>query len=57
MNCFLLDIRSAFLAEHNYQKLICNDGIHLNKDGHAFLFHFFEKIMKETDFAVKRTVS
>jgi|WetSurMetagenome_2_1015567.scaffolds.fasta_scaffold23538_6 acyl-CoA thioesterase I len=57
MNCFLLDIRSAFLAERNYQKFICNDGIHLNKEGHEFLFHFFEKVLKETDFAVKRSVS
>lgn len=36
-NCFLIDMRTAFLAEHNYQRLICEDGIHPNEEGHKFM--------------------
>src|SRR5574344_2726549 len=53
-DCFLLDARSAFLAEHNYQRLICEDGIHLNKEGHEFLFHVFEQNLQQTGFADKK---
>ncbi len=36
-NCFMIDMRKAFLAEHNYQRLICEDGIHPNEAGHEFM--------------------
>lgn len=36
-NCFVIDMRKAFLAEHSYQRLICDDGIHINEEGHAFM--------------------
>lgn len=33
----LIDIRSAFLQEDDYTKLICDDGIHPNKAGHQII--------------------
>ena len=33
----LIDIRSAFLQEDDYTKLICLDGIHPNKEGHKVI--------------------
>jgi acyl-CoA thioesterase-1 len=33
----LIDIRSAFLQKDDYTKLICNDGIHPNKEGHKVI--------------------
>lgn len=33
----LIDIRSAFLQKDDYTKLICDDGIHPNKDGHQVI--------------------
>ncbi len=33
----LIDIRSAFLAERDYASLLCEDGIHPNKDGQALI--------------------
>lgn len=34
----VVDIRSAFLAQHNYQSLLCADGIHPNRNGHRFIY-------------------
>ena len=39
----LIDIRSAFLQEDDYTKLICADGIHPNKEGHKVIA---EKILQ-----------
>lgn len=33
----LIDIRSAFLQKDNYSTLICDDGIHPNKEGHKVI--------------------
>jgi acyl-CoA thioesterase I len=33
----LIDIRSAFLREDDYTKLVCADGIHPNKEGHKVI--------------------
>ncbi len=33
----LIDIRSAFLQKENYSSLICDDGIHPNKEGHRVI--------------------
>jgi acyl-CoA thioesterase I len=42
----LIDIRSAFLQKDDYRKLICIDGIHPNKEGHAVIadkiFHYIQ---------------
>ncbi len=34
----VVDIRSAFLAQHHYQSLLCEDGIHPNRKGHRFIY-------------------
>lgn len=39
----LIDIRSAFLQKENYSSLICDDGIHPNKEGHKVIA---EKILQ-----------
>ncbi|MEW5798614.1 MAG: SGNH/GDSL hydrolase family protein [Bacteroidota bacterium] len=39
----LIDIRSAFLQKENYSMLICEDGIHPNKEGHRVIA---EKILQ-----------
>ncbi|MBI2428294.1 MAG: SGNH/GDSL hydrolase family protein [Ignavibacteriales bacterium] len=39
----LIDIRSAFLQNENYSTLICDDGIHPNKEGHKVIA---EKILQ-----------
>lgn len=36
-NVPLIDISSAFLQTGHYQKLICEDGIHPNQDGHKLI--------------------
>lgn len=34
----LIDIRSAFLEKHHYKELLCEDGIHPNKEGHELIY-------------------
>lgn len=34
----LIDIRSAFLADHHYEELICEDGIHPNSKGYELIY-------------------
>ena len=34
----LIDIRSAFLADHHYENLICEDGIHPNSKGYELIY-------------------
>lgn len=36
-HCALLDLRDEFLAQPNYEKLMCLDGIHPNDEGHRVL--------------------
>lgn len=38
----LIDISSAFLKTGHYQNLICDDGIHPNKDGHKLISETIE---------------
>lgn len=33
----LIDISSAFLEKHDYQSLLCEDGIHPNENGHRII--------------------
>ena len=54
-DCFLIDMREAFLAERKYQRLICNDGIHPNEDGHEFMYKVLEKDLNKTGFAKIRS--
>ena len=34
----LIDIRSAFLSDHHYENLICEDGIHPNSKGYELIY-------------------
>lgn len=36
-DCFVIDMRKAFLAKYAYQNFICDDGIHINEKGHEFM--------------------
>ena len=38
VNVALIDIRSAFLADHHYEELICEDGIHPNSRGYELIY-------------------
>lgn len=49
-NCLLLDIRSRFLTEHNYQRFLCDDGIHPNIQGQQFMSNFFVEASKSERF-------
>ena len=41
-NCRYIDMRGAFLAHPNYKQLLCEDGIHLNDEGHQLMSSVFE---------------
>lgn len=45
-NISFLDLRSHFLKRRDCQSLMCEDGIHPNKYGHAFMADFFESVLK-----------
>lgn len=36
-HCPLLDLRSAFLMTHDYKSMLCEDGIHPTRQGHALI--------------------
>lgn len=38
MDVPLLDIRSAFLCDHHYEKYFCDDGIHPNDEGYKLIY-------------------
>lgn len=40
-NVTLIDTRKAFLMQNNLYDFMCNDGIHLNKNGHKLLTETF----------------
>lgn len=48
--CLLLDIRKQFLMDRNYQRFICEDGIHPNKEGQKFMQNFFIESSKSDRF-------
>lgn len=41
----LIDIRSALLARKNYRDFLCEDGIHLNVEGHKLVAETAERII------------
>ena len=41
MNCTLIDVRSAFLAQSDRFGLLCTDGIHPNEKGHRLIQDVF----------------
>lgn len=36
-NCYLIDVRSAFLDKTDYSIYLCDDGIHPNEEGHSLM--------------------
>lgn len=40
-SCHLIDVRDAFLSVKDYQKFLCADGIHPNRDGHKLMERVF----------------
>lgn len=47
-NAPLIDIRRAFLESKNYERLLCDDGIHPNENGHALI----SDVLKNYSFAL-----
>jgi lysophospholipase L1-like esterase len=43
----LIDIRSAFLEKHDYQSLLCEDGIHPNEEGHRIISAAISSTIKQ----------
>ncbi|MDO5738349.1 MAG: SGNH/GDSL hydrolase family protein [Eubacteriales bacterium] len=43
----LIDIRSPFLTERNYERLICTDGMHPNEKGHGLISRTLEVALAE----------
>lgn len=41
LSCNLIDVRDAFLSVKDYQKYLCADGIHPNRDGHKLMERVF----------------
>lgn len=46
-SCHFIDVRDAFLSERQYQKYLCADGIHPNKDGHGLMERVFFEYAQE----------
>src|SRR5690606_41792592 len=44
----LIDIRSAFLLNHDYQNLICEDGIHPNEAGYELIYKTVSEQYRQT---------
>lgn len=42
----LADVRRAFLDKRNFKDLLCDDGIHPNKNGHALMGETFEQFTR-----------
>ena len=45
--CRLVDVRDAFLSLRDYQKYLCADGIHPNRDGHLLMEKVFCEYAEE----------
>ena len=43
----LLDIRSAFLTDRHYERLICADGMHPNAGGHRLIAHTLDTLLRD----------
>ena len=47
LGCRLIDLRSEFLRERDFDGLICIDGIHPNKKGHILMTKTLTKYISE----------
>lgn len=54
--CMLLDVRKQFLMDRNYQRFICEDGIHPNREGQQFMQKFFIESSKSDRFMLPSSV-
>lgn len=43
LNAQIIDLRTEFLAQGDFEKLMCLDGIHPNEKGHEFMARIFER--------------
>lgn len=43
----LIDVRSAFLQRRDYASLICEDGIHPNREGHLLIASSFSEYLEQ----------
>lgn len=54
--CMLLDIRKQFLMDRNYQRFLCDDGIHPNKEGQRLMQNFFIESSKSDRFMLPPSI-
>lgn len=47
LNCFLIDIRSAFTCNKDYNCYLCSDGIHPNAKGHRIMLNVLENFVRD----------
>ncbi|HNX14646.1 MAG TPA: SGNH/GDSL hydrolase family protein [Oscillospiraceae bacterium] len=45
LDVLFIDIRSIFLQEKNYERLLCEDGIHPNEEGHRLISNAIESAL------------
>ena len=45
LDVLFIDIRSIFLQEKNYERLLCEDGIHPNEEGHRLISKAIESAL------------
>ncbi len=43
LNAQIIDVRAEFLAQGDFEKFMCLDGIHPNEKGHEFMAEIFER--------------
>lgn len=43
LNAQIIDVRAEFLAQGDFEKFMCLDGIHPNEKGHEFMARIFER--------------
>lgn len=46
-NCKLVDLRGAFLMEKDYGRLICEDGMHPNAEGHRLMANVMDQFLAQ----------
>jgi acyl-CoA thioesterase-1 len=46
-SCHFIDVRDAFLSVRDYQKYLCLDGIHPNREGHKLMERVFYEYAEE----------
>jgi len=45
LDVIFIDIRSVFLSEKNYERLLCEDGIHPTEEGHRLISNAIELVL------------